>query len=264
LIVVPTLNEQVNVEPALRRITACLPQADVLVVDDDSGDGTWQTVERLRAELPVVNLLVRRGRTPGLGPSVRDGYRYALDHGYEAVCVVDCDLQQDPADVARLRRAHPEADLVIGSRHLHGGAFVRGYGRPGKWTSCLANGALRLLFRFPFRDATTDFALVRTRVLRAVQPESLLAHGYAIFFELKVRAWQAGFRVAEEAVPTYGRAAGSSHRTWRQVYRFAREVLALWVRLFLSSGAATSGEEAYAVERAVRHGPVPPQPRRAG
>ena len=252
LILVPTWNEAGNVERVLRRITGSLPHADILVVDEDSRDGTPQIVERLRASLHRVSLVVRRGRRPGLGSAIRDGYRYALDNGYQAVCIVDCDLQQDPADVSRMGKAHPRADLVIGSRYLHRTAFARGYDRISRGMSVTGNAAVRLLFRFPYKDATTDFFLLDTRVLRSIPPESLVCQGYALFLELKVRAWRAGFRVAEAAVPTYERESGSSHRTWRQVYLFAKEVLAVWVSLFLSLHVGKSFEETNVCRRAVR------------
>jgi dolichol-phosphate mannosyltransferase len=252
LILVPTLNEHESVERVLRTIARCLPHANVLVIDDDSRDGTPEVVESLKAELPRVGLVVRRGRPAGLGHSIRDGYRYALDNGYEEVCIVDCDLQQDPADIRRMRQAHPDADLVIGSRLMGPGGFVRGYNRASKWTSLLGNAALRLLFQFPYRDATTDFCLITTRVLRLIRPESLVSQGYAQFLELKVRAWKAGFRVAEEAVPTYERADGASHRTWRQVRLFAGEVLAVWADVFLFPRAGKSSEESDVPDPAIR------------
>ena len=252
LILVPTLNEKGNVERVLRAVARRLPDDDILVVDDDSDDGTLEIVESLKAELTRVRLLVRRGRRPGLGSSVRDGYRYALDNGYEEVCIVDCDLQQDPADVARMRRAHPDSDIVIGSRHLHGRSFTRGYANVHRWTSWLGNAAIRLLFWFPYRDVTTDFFLVKARVLRLIRPESLLSHGYALFFELKVRAWKAGFRVVEAPVPTYEREDGVSHRTWRQARIFAGEVLAVWADLYLVAKGRKSKEETRVPERGVR------------
>ena len=247
LILVPTLNEKDNVERVLRAIARCLPDADVLVVDDDSPDGTPEVVESLQAELPRVRLLVRSGRAAGLGLSVRDGYRHALDHGYDEVCIVDGDLQQDPADVPWLRRAHPDADVVIGSRYCGGAGFARGR-RVSRWTSILGNAVVRLLFRLPFRDATTDFYIVTAGVLRRFRPEALRSQGYALFFELKARAWKAGFRVVEEPVRTFERRGGASHRTWRQVRLFAREVFAVWADLFLSSRAGAAGEESHVRE----------------
>ena len=239
LVLVPTLNERANIENALRRITERLPAASILVIDDDSSDGTWQTAEASRARWPQVSVMVRRGKAPGLGRSIRDGYEYACEGDFEMVCIVDCDMQQDPADVMRMCNADAEADIVIGSRYLERDSFVADYDPLSKWLSIISNSVIRWSFFFPWRDVTTDFFTVRTGVFKKVPPGSLVCDGYALFFELKVRARRAGARFAEIAVPTYCRQEGQSRRSWRQVYRFGFEFLTVWFELTFTRRKAT-------------------------
>jgi dolichol-phosphate mannosyltransferase len=238
LILVPTLNEGRNIETAITRIAGALPDAHILIIDDVSSDGTWEKAEAMKAELPRLDVMVRRGKQPGLGHSIIDGYRYALDKEFEEVCIVDCDMQQDPADVARMRSEHPDADIVVGSRALARESFVEGYDFASKLLSNLSNFGIRLMFLMSVGDATTDFFRMRTRVLEKVPPEALSCKGYALFAEVKIRAHKAGFSIAELPVQSFVRDAGESKRSYRQVVSFAREILGLWWRLLLPGGGA--------------------------
>lgn len=231
LILVPTLNENQGVARGLHTIGQKLPDAHILVIDDDSSDGTWQTAEALKAELPQLDVLVRRNLPVGLGFAVLDGYRYAIAHGYDEVCIIDVDLQQDPDDVRRMQQADPAADIVIGSRYARRGLFQRGYRLHEMWLSLACNLAINVMFLFPQRDVSTNFYLIRTRVFERVPPDVFTCMGFAFFSEVKLRAARAGCRIAEVAVPTYARTEGASKRSWRQVRRFAREILTLWFRL---------------------------------
>lgn len=231
LILVPTLNERENVETALERIAAALPGAGILVVDDDSADGTWQAAQAMRDRIERLDVMVRRQRPAGLGHAIRDAYRYALERGFEQTCIVDCDLQQDPADVAALRAAGGDADLVVGSRYLDPDALPDDYDPLSRRLSVLSNLGTRILFGLPVKDATTDFFVLRTRVLAAIPPERLRCNGHAFFAEVKARAARAGFRLREVSVPGYVRRHGGSKRSLRHVWQFAREILALRLEL---------------------------------
>jgi dolichol-phosphate mannosyltransferase len=233
LIVVPTLNEAANVERVLRLIAQHVPAADILIVDDCSTDGTVEAAERLRSELPQIRVMVRAGKEAGLGVSVRDAWRYVLDQGYDRHCIVDCDLQSDPADVPRLMHEAAQADIVIGSRYLDAEGSAGMTGVFSRGTSSLACTAMRIGFGFPFRDVSTDFCVVNSRVLDRLPPERMRSTGYALFSELKLRAWKAGFRIAEVPAPTHARAHGRSHRSWRQVRMFGRDILRVWAELYL-------------------------------
>jgi len=226
LILVPTLNEKDTIEAAVRRISAALPGAHILVLDDCSSDGTWQLAESLAAEIPTLHVMVRRDLTPGLGYSIIDGYRYARDKGFAQVCIVDCDLQQDPADVLVLMEKGGDSDLIIGSRYAQ-------HWQLSDLMSTISNIGLRLMFLLRQRDVTTDFYVLKTHIFKHVDPERLLCKGYALFSEVKIRALKAGYRIAEIPVPGYEREQGTSKRSWRQVYYFGKEILRLWFELVL-------------------------------
>ena len=162
------------------------------------------------------------------------GYRYAIERGYAEVCIVDCDLQQDPADVDRLCRADPLADMVVGSRYVETGLFRGGYKTGSKLLSITCNRAINLMFNAPCRDVSTNFCVVRTRVFERVPVASFTCAGFAFFSEVKLRAARAGYRVVEVGVPTYGRAGGQSKRSRRQVVAYGQEILALWAELVLA------------------------------
>lgn len=231
LILVPTINERDNIEAALHRISASVPAANILVVDDESSDGTWQLAEKTAQQLPQVEVMVRRGKIPGLGRSIRDGYRYALDKGYHEVCIVDCDLQHDPNDINRMRDEKPDPEIVVGSRYLSRDSFPEGYDKTSKWLSMVSNAVIRFSFGVTQRDLTSDFFLMRTAVLGQVPPESLISNGFALFFEVKIRALKAGYTVAEISAPTYVRQQGASTRSLRQIWLYAREFLSVLFEL---------------------------------
>ncbi len=234
LILVPTLNEQLNIERAVRAIAKALPDARILIIDDDSKDGTWQTAEGLRGEFPQLDVMVRRNVTAGLGYSIRDGYRYAVDRGFDEVCIVDCDLQQLPEDVGMLRKFDPAADIVVGSRYLRKDLFRNGYNTVDKYLSVFCNRAMNVMFLCPYSDISTDFYVIRTRVLELIPPEMLTCMGFAFFSEIKLRAHKAGFHIVETPAPTYTRDGGASKRSYRQVMVFARQILGLWIELTFS------------------------------
>ena len=228
LVIVPTLNERRAVTGAIRRIVDCLPGADVLVVDDASEDGTAVAARSLRAELPCLDVLERAGGR-GLGPSILDGYRYAVLHGYAAACVVDADLQQDPADVHRLAKHAARADVVIGSRFT---ADRSGCGPPigalePHTASRAVNAFLRRLFCVPFTDLTTDFTLFSDRAMRAALAGGPGCRGIASFVETKLLAHRVGLCIEEVGVNTVARQTGESSVSTCRASRFALETAAL-------------------------------------
>jgi dolichol-phosphate mannosyltransferase len=231
LVLVPALNEQENIEATIRRIAASLPDANILIIDDDSTDGTWQTAESLIPEFPQLDVMVRRGVPAGLGYSILDGYRYALKNEFDELCIVDCDLQQSPDDVQLLQEG--DADITIGSRYLRAESVTAGYDRLSNLLSKTSNFGLRLMFLFPCKDVTTDFFLMKTDVLRCIDPAMFTSTGYGLFAEVKLRAYRAGFSIREVAVPTFVRENGHSKRTFKQVKVFAKQLLALWANLVI-------------------------------
>ena len=212
VICVPTYNERDNVEPIVRALgrvfTAHGLDGHVLVIDDNSPDGTGAAAERLAAELPWVRVLIR-ARKEGLGPAYLDGFRRALADGADLVMEMDADFSHDPEDVPRLVRAAGEADLAIGSRYVRGGA-VRNWGPVRRAVSrggCLYAQALLGL---PVKDLTAGFKCYRRTVLEAIDLGAVRSKGYAFQIETTYRAARAGFRVAEVPVVFADREEGAS------------------------------------------------------
>jgi dolichol-phosphate mannosyltransferase len=212
VICVPTYNERDNVEPIVRALGRVFAAHEldghVLVIDDNSPDGTGAAAERLAAELPWVRVLLR-ARKEGLGPAYLDGFRRALADGADLVMEMDADFSHDPEDVPRLVRAAGEADLAIGSRYVRGGG-VRNWGPVRRAVSrggCLYAQALLGL---PVKDLTAGFKCYRRAVLEAIDLEAVHSKGYAFQIETTYRAARAGFRVAEVPVVFADREEGAS------------------------------------------------------
>ena len=211
VIVVPTYNEAENICPLVTGIRTHLPQADVLVVDDASPDGTGRIADELAVDDPQVQVLHRAGKE-GLGAAYVHGFRVALDRGYDVVGEMDADGSHQPADLPRLLQAIERADLVIGSRYVPGGQVVnwpwhrRALSRGG-------NAYTRLLLGMPVRDATAGFRLFRREALERIQLDTVQAHGYVFQAETVHRAIDAGLRVVEVPIEFVERERGTSKMT---------------------------------------------------
>jgi dolichol-phosphate mannosyltransferase len=207
----PTYNERENLERMVRALGE--HGVRVLVIDDDSPDGTGELADRLAAELDHVEVL-HRPRKEGLGPAYRDGFRRALAGGAALVLEMDCDFSHDPADVPRLIAAAGDADLVIGSRYVAGGS-IPSWGAVRRAISYGASIYARLWLGWPVRDATAGFKCFRREVLERIDFESISAKGYAFQIETTYRALRAGFRVRELPITFADRDVGGSKMSRR-------------------------------------------------
>jgi len=208
LVCLPTYDERENLEPMLRALAEVLgPDDRVLVIDDDSPDGTGVLADRLAAELPFVDVL-HRERKEGLGRAYLDGFRLALEQGAELVLEMDCDFSHDPADVPRLIAAAADADLVLGSRYVRGGG-VRDWGPLRRLISRGASLYTQLLL-MPVRDATGGFKCFRRTVLERLDLDAISSRGYMFQIETTFRARRAGFRVVEIPITFSDRRVGGS------------------------------------------------------
>src|SRR5881398_1582837 len=180
----------------------------VLVIDDNSPDGTGRLADRLAQELDYVDVL-HRERKEGLGPAYIAGFRRALADGAELILEMDCDFSHDPADVPRLVAAAGEADLALGSRYVPGGSV-------GNWgllrRAVSAGGSLyaRLLLGVGVRDLTGGFKCYRRAVLETIDLDAISSKGYAFQIETTYRATRAGFRVVEVPIHFVDREEGGS------------------------------------------------------
>ncbi|MFL5895898.1 MAG: polyprenol monophosphomannose synthase [Thermoleophilaceae bacterium] len=208
-LVLPTYNEADNIEPLVRAAREQLRPGDrIVVVDDNSPDGTGRIADRLAQEIDGVEVLHRPGKE-GLGRAYLAGFRRALDAGAELVLEMDSDFSHDPADLPRLIAAAADADLVLGSRYVAGGAvtdwsFLRKLvSRGGSWYA-------RRILAVPIRDLTGGFKCFRRSVLEHLDLDQVHADGYGFQIELTYRAIKAGFRVAEIPIVFRDRRVGQS------------------------------------------------------
>jgi dolichol-phosphate mannosyltransferase len=209
VVCLPTYNERENLEPMVRALAEVLPEgAAVLVIDDNSPDGTGDIADRLAAELPWVDVL-HRPRKEGLGRAYVDGFRHVLASGAELVLEMDCDFSHDPADVPRLIAAVEEgADLALGSRYVPGGG-TENWGLVRRLISRGASIYTRTLL-MPIHDATGGFKCFHRRVLEAIELETIDAAGYVFQIETTYRALRKGFRVVEVPIRFADRREGHS------------------------------------------------------
>jgi len=182
--------------------------ARVLVIDDNSPDGTGELADALAAELDYVTVLHRPSKE-GLGPAYLAGFRRALADGAELVLEMDCDFSHDPNDVPRLIEAAADADVVLGSRYVAGGG-VRNWGLLRRFISAGGSWYARVVLGANVRDLTGGFKCYRRAVLEAIDLDAIHSKGYAFQIETTYRALRAGFRVTEIPITFVDREAGGS------------------------------------------------------
>src|SRR4051812_1719075 len=180
----------------------------VLVVDDNSPDGTGELADRLAGELDYVDVL-HRERKEGLGPAYLAGFRRALAGGADLVLEMDCDFSHDPNDVPRLIAAAEDADVVLGSRYVAGGG-VRNWGLLRRFVSAGGSWYARVLLGVSVRDLTGGFKCYHREVLERIDLDAITSKGYAFQIETTYRAQRAGFRVVEIPITFADREAGGS------------------------------------------------------
>jgi dolichol-phosphate mannosyltransferase len=207
VVCLPTYNERENLEPMLRALGD--KGVRVLVVDDNSPDGTGELADTLAAQLDYVDVLHREHKE-GLGPAYLAGFHSALANGAELVLEMDCDFSHDPADVPRLIAAVEHgADLALGSRYVSGGS-VGNWGVLRRFVSSGGSWYARLLLGVPVRDLTGGFKCYRRRVLKTIDLDAIKSKGYAFQIETTYRTLRAGFRVEEIPIHFVDREEGGS------------------------------------------------------
>ena len=242
-LILPTYDEAENIAAIVGATRGVLAQAApgdfrILVVDDGSPDGTGAIADGLAAEHDDVEVLHRTTRE-GLGPAYLAGFAHALAGGAQLVLEMDADFSHDPADLARLLAAARDADLVLGSRYVAGGA-VTDWGAVRRLVSRCGSWYARVVLGLDVRDLTGGFKCFRREVLEAIDLPTVRSRGYAFQVELTHRAVRAGFRVVELPIVFRDRQRGTSKMTWR----IAGEAAILVPQLRFSAPARrTSGQD---------------------
>ena len=225
LIVVPTYNESSNIAELVEQIFRRLNDIHLLVVDDNSPDGTADLVEKLRENYPNLGLLRRDGER-GLGRAYTAGIHHALDNGFQVIGTMDADLSHDPAYLPSMLAMLETCDVVIGSRYVRDGGTVN-------WTigrillSWLANKFAALLLQLPAHDITSGYRLYRRNALEWIRTMEVKSTGYSFLGELLYRAHRAGARIVEHPIIFHDRTLGVSKLHRREIYLGALNLLRL-------------------------------------
>jgi dolichol-phosphate mannosyltransferase len=208
LVIIPTYNEAENIEPIVARVRSSVPEAHVLVADDNSPDGTGDLVDKLVANDDHVHVLHRKGKE-GLGAAYIAGFHWGLDNGYGVLVEHDADGSHQPEQLHRLLEALRDADLVLGSRYVKGGE-VRNWPKSREILSRGGNIYTRLALGVPLQDATGGYRAFRRETLVGIGLEQVASAGYCFQVDLAWRALKSGFRVVEVPITFVERERGQS------------------------------------------------------
>ncbi|GLV59146.1 dolichol-phosphate mannosyltransferase [Dictyobacter sp. S3.2.2.5] len=208
LIIIPTYNEYENLPPLLETVFSYVPQSDILIVDDNSPDGTGQLADKFAAEDPRVHVLHRAGKL-GLGTAYVAGFKYSIEHNYDAAFEMDADFSHDPKYLPDFLKAIENADLVIGSRYIPGGSTPNwSFGR--RCISGCGNIFARFMLHIPVKDCTAGFRCYRREVLESIDLDTIQSQGYAFQIELAYRVMKQRFRITEIPITFMDRRVGKS------------------------------------------------------
>ncbi|GAA3008189.1 polyprenol monophosphomannose synthase [Kitasatospora sp. NPDC058063] len=208
LVIIPTYNEAENVERIVGRVRAAVPEAHVLVADDNSPDGTGELADKLAVEDEHVHVMHRKGKE-GLGAAYLAGFRWGIDNGYDVLVEMDADGSHQPEELDRLLGALRGADLVLGSRWVPGGRVVNW----PKSRLLLSRGGStysRLMLGVPIRDVTGGYRAFRKETLLGLGMDEVASAGYCFQVDLAWRTVKAGFKVAEVPITFVERELGAS------------------------------------------------------
>jgi dolichol-phosphate mannosyltransferase len=225
LIVVPTFNERGTIGELVRQIFAQLRDVHVLVVDDNSPDGTADCVEDSRVRYPNLRVL-RRTNERGLGRAYTAGILHGLEHEFEIIGTMDADLSHDPAYLPAMLDLLRNHDVVIGSRYVAGGGTVN-WGLHRRLLSWFANKFAATLLQIPAHDITSGYRLYRRRALEWIRTAEIKSTGYSFLGELLYRAYRGGARIAEQPIIFHDRTNGVSKLHRREIYLGAVNLMRL-------------------------------------
>jgi dolichol-phosphate mannosyltransferase len=230
IVVVPTYNERENLPSLARRLLGLPVSVDLLVVDDNSPDGTGQIADDLAAKHPSVHVL-HRPQKSGLGRAYIAGFKWALENGYEFVFELDGDFSHNPDDIPMFLEAAKESDLVLGSRYLNGIRIIN-------WPLSrlmLSKGAatyVQIVTGMPFTDPTGGYKCFRRRALEAINLEAINSNGYSFQIEMTHKLWRQGMKVIEVPIIFTDRMQGHS----KMAGHIIREAFFMVWRLWFQNG----------------------------
>lgn len=227
LVIIPTFNELENIQSIIPEVLLQDGCIEVLVVDDNSPDGTADVVKALMSSNPRIHLLQRPGKM-GLGTAYVAGFRYAIKEGFEYVCEMDADFSHDPKILPEFLGAIGQYDLILGSRYIKG-VNVINWPMKRLLLSYFANQYTRIITGMPVKDSTGGFKCFRVEVLKSINLDKVRSNGYAFQIEMSFKAWKKGFRIHEIPIIFMDRRVGVS----KMSKKIVREAVTMvwWLRL---------------------------------
>jgi dolichol-phosphate mannosyltransferase len=230
LVIVPTYNERDNLPPLVAKLLSLPVKIDLLVVDDNSPDGTGQIADDLAAKHPQVKVL-HRAEKNGLGRAYCAGFAWALERDYEYIMEMDGDFSHNPEDIAKFLEAAKDADLVIGSRYCNGIRVIN-WPLTRLMLSMGAGMYVRIITGMPFSDPTGGFKCFRRHALKSIDLDNVRSNGYSFQIELTHKLWRQGMKVVEVPIIFTDRFLGTSKISRKIVYE---AVFMVW-RLLIQNG----------------------------
>lgn len=223
VVVIPTYNELENLPLIVGRIFEFQPHVDILIVDDNSPDGTGDLAEKLSLDEPSIHVLRREGKQ-GLGTAYRAGFAWALARNYDVICEMDADGSHRPEDLGKLLAV--DADLVLGSRWVPGGSVVN-WPKKRELLSRAASAYSRLMLGIRVKDATAGFRAFKREALAAIDLDDVASQGYCFQIDMTRRVRALGLSVAEVPITFVEREIGQSKMTW-EIVREAMVNVTVW------------------------------------
>jgi dolichol-phosphate mannosyltransferase len=217
LVIIPTFNERQNLPKLVPAVLAQDDRLEVLIVDDASPDGTGEIADEIARRESRVHVLHRAGKL-GLGTAYLDGFRWGLAREYDAFFEMDADFSHDPAHLPQFINALANADVVLGSRYLHGRVTVVNWPIGRLLLSYFANVYARWVTGLPIADATGGFKCFRREVLASIHLDRVESNGYAFQIEMSFRAWILGYRLGEIPITFVDRDIGESKMSKKIVF----------------------------------------------
>jgi dolichol-phosphate mannosyltransferase len=214
LVIIPTYNEIDNIEKVLNTlINLKIPNIDILVIDDNSPDGTADLIEKYSKNHPQVSIIKRVAKM-GLGTAYIRGFKYAIENGYDYIFEMDADSSHDPNEIPNFLKAVEKADLVIGSRYVTG-VNVINWPLSRLFISVMANKYSQIITGMPIHDCTSGFKCFKRKVLKAIPLDEISSSGYSFQIEMNFKAWKRDFIIKEIPIIFYDRTVGSSKMSKR-------------------------------------------------
>ena len=208
LIIIPTYNEKDNISLILTKIINLSTNFNILVVDDNSPDGTSEIVESFMLSNSNINIVKRQSKK-GLGSAYIEGFRWALNNNYDYVMQIDADLSHNPDDLIRLKNQSTDYDLVIGSRYINGISIVN-WPLSRLILSYFANLYARMIIGIPIKDVTGGFKCISTNILKSINLNEIKSEGYSFQIELNYLAWMNNYTISEIPIVFTDRTLGTS------------------------------------------------------